>query len=55
MADERHDQEPEPTEQLPRTGLNVPVPKHKDVMDALRKVSEPDEAADEDEQPPLPS
>lgn len=42
MADER-DQEPEPTERLPRTGLRVPVPKRKDVMDALRKVSEPDE------------
>jgi hypothetical protein len=47
MADDQPDQEPEPTERLPRTGLRVPVPKRKDVMDALRKVSEPDE----DEQP----
>jgi hypothetical protein len=50
MADER-DQEPETTERLPRTGLRVPVPKRKDVMDALRKVSEPDKP-DEDEQRP---
>jgi hypothetical protein len=50
MANER-DQEPEPTERLPRTGLRVPVPKRKDVMDALRKVSEPDKP-DEDEQRP---
>lgn len=47
MADEP-DQQPEPTEKLPKTGLRVPVPKRKDVMDALRKVSEPDEP-DEDE------
>ncbi|MFI5010026.1 MAG: hypothetical protein ACHQDY_07105 [Solirubrobacterales bacterium] len=42
MTDDERDQEPEPTERLPRTGLRVPVPKRKDVMDALRKVSEPD-------------
>jgi hypothetical protein len=46
MANER-DQEPEPTERLPRTGLRVPVPKRKDVMDAIRKVAEPE--PDEDE------
>jgi len=51
MADEP-DQEPEATERLPRTGLRVPVPKRKDVMDALRKVSEPDE--DEPSRPPAP-
>jgi hypothetical protein len=43
MADDERDQEPEQTERLPRTGLHVPVPKRKDVMDAIRKVSEPDE------------
>jgi len=48
MADDERDQEPEPTERLPRTGLRVPVPKREDVMDALRKVSEPDKP-DEDE------
>jgi hypothetical protein len=52
MADDERDQEPEPTERLPRTGLRVPIPKRKDVMDALRKVSEPD--PDEDE-PPHPA
>jgi hypothetical protein len=41
MADDKH-QEPEPTERLPRTGLRVPVPKRKDVMDALRKISRPE-------------
>jgi hypothetical protein len=51
MTDDERDQEPEPTERLPRTGLRVPVPKRKDVMDALRKVSEPDED-EQDEQPP---
>ncbi|HEX5309088.1 MAG TPA: hypothetical protein VFW38_08415 [Solirubrobacteraceae bacterium] len=49
MADDQRDQEPEQTERLPRTGLRVPVPKRKDVMDALRKVSEPGK----DEQPPI--
>jgi hypothetical protein len=43
MTDDKCDQEQEPTERLPKTGLRVPVPKRKDVMDALRKVSEPDE------------
>ena len=52
MAEDRHDEEPEPTERLHRTGLRVPMPKRKDVMDALRKVSEPDEAA-EPEGPPI--
>lgn len=51
MTDDQRDQEPEATERLPRTGLRVPVPKRKDVMDALRKVSEPDECG-ADEQPP---
>jgi hypothetical protein len=43
MADDERDREPEQTERLPRTGLRVPVPKRKDVMDAIRKVREPDE------------
>jgi hypothetical protein len=47
MADEP-DQQPESTEKLPKTGLRVPVPTRKDVMDALRKVAKPDE----DEQRP---
>ncbi|HUA74137.1 MAG TPA: hypothetical protein VL988_05195 [Solirubrobacteraceae bacterium] len=47
--EERRDHEDEPTERLPRTGLRVPVPKRKDVMDALRRVSEPDESAEDDE------
>jgi hypothetical protein len=34
MADEP-DQEPEPTQRLPKTGLEIPIPKRKDVMDAL--------------------
>jgi hypothetical protein len=53
MADDERDQEPE-TETLPKTGLRVPVPKRKDVMDALRKVSKPDEA-EQDEQSPSAS
>jgi hypothetical protein len=52
MADDERDQESEATERLPRTGLRVPVPKRKDVMDAIRKVSEPDEP-EQDEQPPI--
>jgi hypothetical protein len=50
MADDEHDQEPEPTERLPKTGIRVPVPKRRDVMDAIRRVSEPDEP-DEDDEP----
>lgn len=46
MADD-----PEPTETLPKTGLPVPVPKRKDVMDAIRKVAQPD-PPDKDEQRP---
>jgi hypothetical protein len=41
MPDES-DQEQEPTERLPKTGVRVPVPRREDVMDALRKVSEPE-------------
>jgi hypothetical protein len=41
MADS--DQQPEPTEKLPKTGLRVPVPTRKDVMDAIRKAAKPDE------------
>lgn len=52
MANDERDQEPEPTERLPRTGLHVPVPKRKDVMDALRKVSEPDP---DENNPPHPA
>jgi hypothetical protein len=42
MTDEP-DQQPEPTEKLPKTGLRVPVPTRKDVMDAIRKAAKPDE------------
>jgi hypothetical protein len=50
MADDEPNQEPEPTERLPRTGLHVPVPKRNDVMDAIRRVSklEPDNENDGD-------
>jgi len=51
MADDEREQEPEPTERLPKTGLRVPVPKRKDVMDALRRVSEPDDSDDQDNEP----
>lgn len=44
MTDGERDPQPKSAERLPCTGLRVPVPKRKDVMDALRKVSEPDEA-----------
>jgi hypothetical protein len=47
MADEP-DQEPESTETLPKTGLRVPVPKRKDVMDALRKASKPDKPPEDE-------
>lgn len=50
MADDQRDQDQEPTERLPRTGLRVPVPTRKNVMDAIRKVARPDEP-DEDEDP----
>jgi hypothetical protein len=53
MTDDEPNQEPEPTETLPKTGLRVPVPKRKDVMDAILKVSEPDEQ-DEPSRPPAP-
>jgi hypothetical protein len=43
MPNDEPDQDQEQTERLPRTGLRVPVPTRKSVMDALRKVSEPDE------------
>jgi hypothetical protein len=43
MPDEP-DQKPEPTQRTPK-GLEIPVPTRKDVMAALRKVSEPDEDA----------
>ena len=48
MPDEP-DQEQEPTERLPKTGLRVPVPKREDVLAAIRKVSEPDEEYEDDE------
>jgi len=41
--DDEHDKEPKVTERLPKTGLRVPIPKRKDVMDAIRKVARPDE------------
>ncbi len=46
MEDQEPDQEQEPTERLPKTGLRVPVPKHADVMAAIAKVSRPDEPED---------
>jgi hypothetical protein len=49
MADDRQRQDQEPTERLPRTGLRVPVPTRKDVMDAIEKVSEPDDGDEPDE------
>jgi hypothetical protein len=39
MADKPH-QEPEPTQRTPK-GLEIPIPRRKDVMDAIRKVSKP--------------
>ncbi len=51
MADDERDQEPEPTEKLPKTGLQVPVPKRVDVMDAIRKVAKPDEPSEDDAPP----
>jgi hypothetical protein len=51
MPDDERDQEPEPTERLPRTGLHVPVPTRKSVMDAIRKVSKPDEPDESEKQP----
>ncbi len=36
------------TQKLPKTGIEIPVPMRKDVMDAIRKVAKPDEP-DEDE------
>ncbi|MFZ2112929.1 MAG: hypothetical protein WAU77_04265 [Solirubrobacteraceae bacterium] len=55
MADDQHDQESEDTERLPRTGLRVPVPKRKDVMDAIRKVSEPEPPAKSKQPPSRPT
>lgn len=52
MAD-KPDQEPEPTQRLPKTGLEIPIPTRKDVMDAIRKISEPEEP-DEDESSDTP-
>lgn len=48
MAD-TPDQEQQPTETLPKTGLRVPVPKREDVMAAIAKVSKPDEDDEDDE------
>lgn len=50
MADEP-DQEQEPTQRTPK-GLEIPLPKREDVMDAIRKVAKPDEPP-EDEQRPI--
>jgi hypothetical protein len=44
---DKPDQEQQPTERLPKTGLRVPVPKREDVMAALRKVSKPEPDGDE--------
>jgi hypothetical protein len=51
MADDQCDQDQEPTETLPKTGLRVPIPKRKDVMAAIRKVSEPDEPNEDEPKP----
>ena len=48
MDDDEPDEKQQPTEKLPKTGLEVPIPTRKDVMDAIRKVSEPNKP-DEDE------
>jgi hypothetical protein len=50
MDDDEPDEKQQPTEKLPKTGLEVPIPTRKDVMDAIRKVSKPDE-----EEPPRPA
>jgi len=31
------------------TGIRVPIPKREDVMDAIRRVSQPDETGEDDE------
>ncbi|MFI4990253.1 MAG: hypothetical protein ACHQHO_04990 [Solirubrobacterales bacterium] len=49
MEDQEREQERQPTERLPKTGIRVPVPKRKDVMDAIRRVSKPDEPDEDDE------
>jgi hypothetical protein len=51
MDDDEPDQEPKPTERLPKTGLEVPIPTRKDVMDAIRKVSKPDKPDEDKKQP----
>jgi hypothetical protein len=48
MADEP-DQEQQPKTQRTPKGLEIPVPTRKDVMAALRKVSEPDEPSEGEE------
>jgi hypothetical protein len=50
MPDEPN-QEQEPTERLPKTGLRVPVPKRADVMAAIAKVCRPDEPDGESDEP----
>jgi hypothetical protein len=45
MADDP-DPQPEPTQTLPKTGARIPLPERQDVMDALRKTSEPDKSDD---------
>jgi hypothetical protein len=52
MADEPDQHQDRPTQRLPKTGLEIPIPKRKDVMDAIMKVSEPDED-EQDDQPPI--
>jgi hypothetical protein len=48
--DERQDDEDEPTQQTP-WGATIPVPKRKDVLDALRKVARPDDSPDRESGP----
>jgi hypothetical protein len=47
MEDREPDEDREPTETLPKTGLRVPVPTRGDVMAAIAKVSELDDRDDE--------
>lgn len=40
--------DPDEDEQTTEKGLKIPVPKHKDVFEALRKVAPPVEPSDDD-------
>ncbi len=47
--DERDQQDKRPTQRTPK-GLEIPIPTRGEVMAAIRKVSEPDKAEDEDDE-----